>query len=172
MFPAAKRFSVVHALPHDNDDASIYATLLRRDILENQTLALPFRNPMGSQMDSFLIRTLEGQEFLSYSWAIEALAEGQIWKETREGYRLPATLLATDSTIYAAKSLPLKSTEEWKANNPRNLCRLWANEEACQIRLLYAEKREGLADMTQIKEKTPAGWHRIFQGSDLEKDEA
>ncbi len=160
MFPAAKRLWIVQAPPHDNADASIDATLLRRDILRKQTPALPFRNPVGSQRDTFLIRTLEGQEFLSYSWAIEALVENQTWKESREGHRFPATLLAPGSSIYAAKSLPLESTEELKAENPRKSCRLWSNEEARQSRLLHAEMRDGLTDMTQIRERTPAGWHR------------
>ncbi|MCJ1365606.1 hypothetical protein MMC16_004731 [Acarospora aff. strigata] len=171
-YPAAKCLRVIFSLPHGNHDASVYATLIRRDILENQTLALPFRNITDSQRDSYLIRTLEGQEIFSYAWAIQALAEGPTWRETTDGYRLPATLLGTESTIYVVKSLPFRSTEEWKANNPRRHCTLWSNETICECRLLDAERREGLTDLTRIREKTPAGWHRVCNGSDLEQDES
>lgn len=76
--PTAEPLRVIHSLPHNNHDASIYATVIRRDILENHILALPFRNVTGSQKDSFLVRTLEGQETFSYAWVIEALAEGRL----------------------------------------------------------------------------------------------
>lgn len=82
MLPVVESTSVLHALPHSNSDRSVYASLNRCDILKRVTWALPFRNIMGSQMDSFLIRTPEGQEYLSYPWPLK------LWRKAGFGVRL------------------------------------------------------------------------------------
>lgn len=169
-YPAAKSLQVLHTLPHNNDDLSVYASFHKRDIIENATWVLPFRNIMGTQMDSFLIRTPEGHEFLSYPHVIETLAEGHLWREIGSGFRVPAAVLEARSTIYAEKDLPVCGTEAWKAKYPRRSCMLWQNEQSTGVKLLEAEKREGLSDTTPMREKTPAGWRRINNGSELERD--
>ena len=159
-FSAAACVRVLHALSHSNNDQSVYASLLQRNILEDVTWSLPFRNIMGSQNDSFLIRTPESLEFLSYSWAIEALAEGEFWTEVGNGSRLPTSSLRGRTSIYIQKSLPLLDTNAWKAANPRKSCTLWLNEEVSGTRLLTAECSHGLSGVMPVKEKVPAGWTR------------
>ncbi|KAA6411221.1 MAG: hypothetical protein FRX48_04501 [Lasallia pustulata] len=170
-YPAAQCLQIIHTLPHDNNDQSVYASFNRRDIVKKETWALPFRNIMGSQRDSFLIRTSEGDELLSYSWVIETLAEGQMWKETVKGFRLPAVVLKANSTFYTEKALPVYGTEVWKAKYPRKSCTLWCNEQLAGVKLLEAERREGLTDNTPVREKTPVEWRRINNGSDLTHEE-
>ena len=170
-YPAAKRLSVVMALPHDNADQAVYPALLRGDILENQASVLPFRNIIGMRSnDGYLVRTFDDQEIFTYPWVVDALVEDKFWAETKDGYRLPAMLLGTESTLYAVDHMPIQSTGEWKVKYPRIGCGLWSNERMTESRLLQAERREGLKDVTPIKEKTPPGFHRIYEGSDLERD--
>lgn len=169
MLPVAESISVLHALPHSNSDQSVYASLNRCDILKSVTWALPFRNIMGSQMDSFLIRTPEGREYLSYPWAIEALAEGGLWCETVNGFRLPTFPSTRVSSSHIDKDLPLLDTETWKLSNPRKSCMLWLNEKVSSIQLLSAECRQGLSDITAVRERTPAGWTRSNDGGQLQE---
>jgi hypothetical protein len=60
--------------------------------------------------------------------------------------------------------MPTQSTETWKAENPWIGFGLWSNERKTGSRLLHAERRKGSKDTTSIREKTPAGWLRIFNG--------
>lgn len=153
------------------NDMWIYPTIFRRDILADEIFAIPLEY-LSVFDGGFLVRTLEGKEIISYLWAIEAIIEGQTWRETTDGYRLPDTVLETESTIYAAEMLPLQSTEDWKAKHPGETCTLWEHENVCKRRLLDAEKRKGLTNVALITEKTPVGWHRIYDGYDLVQDES
>jgi hypothetical protein len=169
-FPVAKHIKLIYALPGSpgSNDAS-YASLNQCDILNNLTWALPFKNILGGgRLDSFLIRTPEGQEFLSYPWAIEAIAEGEIWAETMAGYRLPAS--ATHYAAYVPKPLPLLDSVAWRALNPRKSCLLWYNEKLCGSRLLIAGRRQGFSGIVPPREATPAGWGRIRDGAQLQKN--
>jgi hypothetical protein len=79
-YPAVKRLSVIESLSHDSDDESIYPTLVRRDILENQTSALPFRNIIGMRSnDGYLVRTLDDHEIFTSPLVVDALVEDQFW---------------------------------------------------------------------------------------------
>ena len=168
-FPAAECLRVLHALPHSNNDQSVYASLLQRNILEDVTWSLPFRNITGSQKDSFLIRTPDGLEFLSYAWAIEVLAEGELWGELSNGSRIPTSFWRNRTSVHVPKSLPLLDTNAWKVANPRKSCMLWLNEQVSGTRLLIAECSHGLSGMMPVKEKTPPGWTRDGGGR-LQKD--
>jgi F-box-like len=110
-YPAAKRICVIQALEHDSSEATFYPTLVRRDILANQTSALPFKNNMGSERDNYIVRMLEGEEILTDAWVVDAVIEDQFWGETIDGYRLPATLLGKEHTLYAVKPLPFETRE-------------------------------------------------------------
>jgi hypothetical protein len=120
--------------------------------------------------DDYLVRTFDDQEIFTYPWVIDALVEDQFWGETKDGYRLPATLLGTDFTLYAVKHMPIQSKGEWKVKYPWISCGLWSNESKTETRLLQAERREGLKDLALVREKTPAGWHRVGMGSDVKPD--
>lgn len=167
-FSAAECVRVLHALPHSNNDLSIDASLLQRNILEDVTWSLPFREIFRFQKDSFLIRTPESLEFLSYFWAIEALAEGELWTEVGNGSRIPTSSLREGTSVYNQKSLPLLDTNAWKATNPGKTCTLWLNEGVSGTPLLAAECSHGLSGVIPVKEKTPAGWTR--DGGQLQKD--
>ena len=168
-FPAAECLRVLHALPHDNNDQSVYASLLQRNILEDATWSLPFRNITGFQMDSFMIRTPDGDEFLSFSWAIEALAEGELWGEVSDGFRFPTSILRNRNSVYVPEKLPLLDTDAWKAVKSRKGCMLWLNERNSGTRLLTAERSQGLSGVTPLKERIPLGWTRD-EGGQLQKD--
>lgn len=167
-FPAAECIRVLDALHHSNSDRSVYPSLNQRNILEDVTCALPFHNVMGFRMDSFLIRTPEGQEFLSMPWAIEALAEGELWCEVLNGIRIPASLLGKKPLVYVQKPLPLLDTMVWKMANPRKSCMLWLNEKVSGTRLLSAESSQGLYGVMPVEE-TPPGWIKD-DGGELEKE--
>lgn len=168
-YPVAKRVSVIMALPHDNADQAIYPALLRGDILENQVSVLPFRNIIGMRSnDGYLVRTFDDQEIFTCPWVVDALVENQFWGETKDGYRLPAQMLGTtEFSLHAVKRMPIQSTREWKVKYPMIGCGLWSNERRTGSRLLQAEGREGLKDVTPIREKTPVGFHRSDDGADL-----
>lgn len=132
---------------------------------------MPFRNIMGFQMDSFLIRTPEGREFLSYPWAIGALAEGELWRKTVTGSRFPAPLMEANQLVYPPKRLPILDREAWREANPRKNCVLWLNEKKTGTRLLDAELRQDMDDLSPLTERTPKGLNRINGGTDLERDD-
>lgn len=159
-FPNAECLQVLHALPHSDNDRSVYASLNRHNILEDVTWALPFRNILGIRMDSFLIRTPEGLEFLSWPWAIEALAEGELWIEVLNGARVPKSFLGKHPSLYVQKQLPLLDTVAWKQANPGKSCMLWLNENVSGTQLLSAESSQGIYGVTPVKEQTPAGWYK------------
>lgn len=70
-----------------------YLVFNRRDIIEDVTYTTPFGFlEMSSNGGTVFIRMPSGDEFIFTSWGIESLAEGEIWKESTNGFRLPAAL--------------------------------------------------------------------------------
>ncbi|KAI9789896.1 MAG: hypothetical protein M1816_005665 [Peltula sp. TS41687] len=168
--PAIERLWMLDVQRHVNTDEGAYATYGRRDMVRNKTWAIPCRSIRGVERDSVLTRTPKGQEFLSYQWAVEALAEGEAWKETLGGARFPAEVLramehSQMTGQYSEKKLPISSKQAYLSRFPKRTCALWYNEKLTGMRLLDAVERDGLADRLPVKEKTPPGWTRRAQDS-------
>ncbi len=150
---AAKSISVLYGLPHLNDHQSIYGSFHRCEILKGVTWVSPYRNIMGFEMDTLLIRTPEGQEHISYPWVIEALAEGGLWGETVDGFRLPtnkSTIMASD---YIPNDMALLNTKAWKFLDPEKSCMLWLNEEVSSPQRLSAKYQQRLFNTTVARKR-------------------
>ena len=171
-YPAIQRLWLLDKQVYEVRDPSLYSTYNRRDLVTSKTWAVPFRNIRAFDKDSILARTPEGQEVLSYEWAVEALAEGEAWRETLGGSRFPAAWLATDDFRrdgFVPRPLPTISVDSYRAQFPKRMCHLWANERKTGRRLLNAVEREGLVDASSLPEMTPPGWSRDENG-DLNPD--
>ena len=161
-FPKIERLWLVDMQYDGHDDRSVYLAYNRRDILLNKTWVIPIRGIVNEQ-DSFLIRTPELHEVLSFQWAVEELVEAQTWKETLGGYRIPAAMIGIGCFQREdcwEKPLPLMSVEDYKIRYPRKSCLLWGNERKTGLRLLYAFERQGILDTSLVKGITPSGWIR------------
>ena len=147
-FPVAEHVSFLHPGSHGTT-----ASLNRRNILENTTWALPLGQLAihRTDLDLFFIRTPEDQEVVSDQWTIKALAEGEIWVETMDGCRVPASTVTKKSSVYAKKRLPFVDAETWEAYNPNTSIAVWGNDWGRPTRLLEAEYRYGLSDMRPVK---------------------
>ena len=99
-FPVAEHISVLHA-----GSRGATASLNRRNILEGTTWAVPFGQLAIHKTDRFFIRTPENQEVVSDQWTIKALAEGEVWVETMNGCRIPASTVTEKSSVYARIAL-------------------------------------------------------------------
>jgi hypothetical protein len=89
-FLAIERLWMIDMQRTDDYDRSVYAALNRRDVAADKTCVLPlcFRGWDSSLV--FMARMPDGREVLSDYWAIEALAEGDMWVTLLGGSRVPA----------------------------------------------------------------------------------
>lgn len=161
--PSAKCLRIVDAPAHD-EDRSVYATLNRRDVIDDLSWSMPFRDigPFGAR-DGFLMRTVDRGEVISFPWALEVLAEGQPWIEKPGGHRAPRNWdedLSLTLPSGAANVIPLSSSEEWKAAHPKKSCSLWRNERLTGMRLLEVGKNHGVLARVPVVEQTPSGFIR------------
>ena len=169
-FPKDSQIYVLHVIPSAHNGVTSYHSFNRCNVRYATTWVLPFCNVLGFPSDGFLIRILEGQELLSYIWYIEALAEGELWKETIAGSRLPASMIKAHHSLHVPRSLPVFDREAWAKTHPRKSCSLWYHEEMCGARLLDAECRQDLYDVSTLRERTPTGWTRIGVTGDLVRE--
>ena len=145
-FPVAEHVSVLHPGRHGTT-----ASLNRRNVLESTTWAVPFGQLAIHKTDRFFIRTPEDQEVVSDQWTIKALAEGEIWVETTDGCRVPASTVPKKSSVYVKKRLPFVDAETWKALHPKTNFAVRGYDRGRPTRLLEAEYRYGLSDMRPVK---------------------
>ncbi|PSN70573.1 hypothetical protein BS50DRAFT_597877 [Corynespora cassiicola Philippines] len=165
-----------------NNDRSIWRAHIRADMQSKMSLALPHRNVWLESMirGSWLIRLPGGSELMTTPENIEAIAEGQLWQEVVGGARLPAAVLADEregKTSFAVgcanKELDLlKTSQQWREDNPRKGTSHWYNEKRTGIKLLCAEERRGKDEylaLRPIREITPQGWERVVPDNVLKK---
>lgn len=82
---------------------------------------------------SWLVRLPDNSEVISIPTNIEAIAEGQIWREVVGGARLPAAVLADERAVKASfavgcveKGLALlKTSQQWREDNPGKSTSHW-----------------------------------------------
>jgi hypothetical protein len=60
----------------------------------------------------------------------------------------------------------LKSSDEWRAENPRKKCLTWVNEEKTGVTLMRTVERGGeeWLSLEMLREDTPEGWRRVDNG--------
>ena len=165
--PNLKLATVTDITNSDLDDRSSHHCFSIRDALANKTHALPFVRVMWVNDSSMLLRAREEAEYMSTRATMHLLAEGQVWKETIDGLRLPASLFLGENSPYTAKSLHFLTVAEWGEQNPKKTCPLWANEKKTGCRLVDATVLEGVAEHAPLKEDTPEGFVRYEEKSDL-----
>jgi hypothetical protein len=142
------------------------ATFFRRNIIEGTTWAIPFNQIRGKDGKFWTFRSPEGEELLSYMWAIQDYQEGGTWKLTTAGTRCPTSLLAdemecSDISGHQEKIIPMYEVEIHRKKIPARTTQLWINEDVCGQRLRSAVLREGILDVQPVEEDTPPGWSRM-----------
>ncbi|KAG9233191.1 hypothetical protein BJ875DRAFT_464803 [Amylocarpus encephaloides] len=166
---ASAKLYLMGAVARDTRDSSKYNTYTRDDVLRETTIATPSRM-VWIDRHSCLLRTLDGRELMGNPAAIMQIAEGELWRSSIDGSRIPASLLQKESKGFVAKLFVpevvppeiLRTSEEWREEYPKRACTLWMNEKVTGMRLLDAEER-GRSDVFSpqpVVERTPRGWQR------------
>lgn len=166
----------------NDNDLSLWQAYIRADMRAQTSLALPHRAVWMEAMirGSCVLRLHDGTEVMSVPANIEAVAEGRLWREVRGGARLPAAVLADAragkaSFAVGCEEKPLaylKTSTQWREDNPRKKLRTWVNEESMGVRLVGAEVRRGKDEylsLEMVKEITPEGWRRVGMNDVLEE---
>jgi hypothetical protein len=166
----------------NDNDLSLWQAHIRADMRTQTSLALPHRNVWMEAMirGSCVLRLQDGTEVMSVPANIEAVAEGRLWLEVRGGARLPAAVLADARAGKASFAVGceekllayLKTSTQWREDNPRKKLRTWVNEESMGVKLVSAEVRRGKEEylsLEMVKEITPEGWRRVGLNDVLEE---
>ncbi|KAI2488178.1 F-box domain containing protein [Pyrenophora tritici-repentis] len=166
----------------NHNDLSLWKAHIRADVRVQTSLALPHRAVWTEARirASHVLRLQGGREVMSVPANIEATAEGQMGREVPGGARLPAAML-TDARVGKAsfavgceeKPLEyLKTSTQWREENPGKKIRIWINEENMGIRLVGTEVRKGKDEclsLEMVREITPEGWRRVVIHDVLEE---
>lgn len=165
--PSAK-FCLIRSLPDALYDKRHYASLTCAEMVSKTAHVYPYRST-GYSQESNILRTLDGRELVIPDTAVPFFAEGELWRSTVSGARLPASLL----TPHGEKSflaenveqvrLPVQTSASWKEATPGFIfCDLWDNEAVAGTRLLEAEVRGPQTYLSDLPvfEGTPAGFMR------------
>lgn len=167
----------------DDNDRSLWQAHIRADMVAKESWALPHRSIWMEAMirGSWLIRLPNRQELMSTSPNIEALAEGRLWREVVGGARLPAAILEDErlgkssfATGCVETPLAIKTSQQWRQDNPKKSSPHWYNEGLTGMRLVEPDKRSGkdrYLSLDQIREFTPLGWNRVGMNDVLERAE-
>ncbi|KAH7064043.1 hypothetical protein BKA63DRAFT_177750 [Paraphoma chrysanthemicola] len=168
----------------DDNDFTLYQAYICADMVAKESRALPYFSVwMESAIrGSWLVRTSNGDELMSTSLNIEAIAEGKLWRDTTDGARLPAEILEDErlgrssfATGCVERPMEVRTAQQWREDNPRKSCELWQSEKKAGVKLLEAERRTGrdaYLSLEQLQEATPPGWKRVRENNNvLEKDE-
>lgn len=168
-FKLATVADLTHCNWHDRSTHHCYSI---RDALANKTYALPLVRILWGEGCNMMLRTRDGKESISDRTTIPLLAEGETWKETTDGLRLPASFFLGKNSPCTAKPLHVLTVDEWKEQNPKKSCPLWVNEKMTGCRLIDATVFEGLGTHGPLQEATPKGFVRGEEETDLWPAEA
>lgn len=107
-----------------------------------------------------LTRLPDGQELMTANHgALAVLAEGQTWKETVTGTRLPAAISDDlEKGKHLMKSAPTISLSEYRKISPKGSSIWWRNDAVSGTSTVSAIKREGLMDRSAVLAITLPGW--------------
>lgn len=166
--PKAQRLWVLDHQDHDESDHSVYNVWNRRDIINQKTWKLPWEylpNRSKAVSERLITRTPEGEWIMTSPRAHVFIAEAQTWKETITGSRLPGAELGTVKE-HAVKSSATSLSEHREKICFKGSCNFWSEERKTGMRLIRAEEREGLEDMSPVREMTPSDWKREIDNED------
>ncbi|KAF2998959.1 hypothetical protein E8E13_006976 [Curvularia kusanoi] len=120
------------------NDLSLWPAYVLANFGAKKSDVIPFRHiwETGSTPESYVICLPHGTEMMGDPMDLEALAEGPLWCEVRGGARLPAAVLAdarAERPSFAqgcieAGTRHLKTSAEWRIENPEHLMSTWHNE--------------------------------------------
>jgi hypothetical protein len=119
--------------------------------------------PLGPG-DSILVRLPDGQDLVSSLAGVESLVEGELWKTTVKGARLPAEL--APGPAFPAERDSALTPDHWRSRNSSwelQECQVWKDEAVAGQRLFEVEKREGQPGYPSrelVLEKRVAGFTR------------
>ena len=180
--PADAQVYAFTTTDRNDNDLSLWQAHICADMRAQTSLALPHRAVWMEAIirGSCVLRLYDGTEVMSVPTNIEAVAEGQLWRQVRGGARLPAVVLADAragkaSFAVGCEEKPLaylKTSTQWREENPRKKLRTWVNEESMGIKLVGAEVRKGKDEylsLEMVREVTPEGWRRVGMNDVLEE---
>lgn len=136
-----------------------------RNTLENKTYASPFTVVWPFEDGNTLSRTANNEDIMATRATIQQIAEGQPWRQTVDGIRLPAAMFKSRYSVFKAEELVHLTVDAWKEKNPKRSCTLWLNERQTGMRSLGPAVYDGLTAIPSLREATPIGWER--DGTDL-----
>jgi hypothetical protein len=122
---------------------------------------LPIVNLWGPEDGNTLLRARNGDKSIADHSTTALLAGGQVWKETLDGLRLPASMFLAEGSQYTADLPYVLTVAEWKEQNLNTLCPLCDNEGKTGCQLVDATTFVGLAEHPLLKEDTPARFYRV-----------
>lgn len=159
-FPAIERLWLVYK-PRIEFVAPQYLCYKRCDIIQNQTLSIPYiytscQYWAGIQL--FLMRKPDGQQIIAEERRVEQYVEDQMWKYTRRECRVPSAVMKKLHDE-SEKPVPVWDMEAMKAVQCSCAFHLlWYNEEASGTVLMNAVLSEGSNDESPMMVGCPAGW--------------
>jgi hypothetical protein len=136
--------TVLDKTPNVYEDRTTHPCYNFRDAIANRTHVSPLVNVWALGDGNTLLRSTDTKEVVGSRAAIQSFAEGQPWKETANGLRLPAIMFAGEEPAYTANELHLLTVEAPKTG----------------LRLVEASILDGLVKRPIIREATPDGWVR------------
>ncbi|RFU28320.1 hypothetical protein B7463_g7999, partial [Scytalidium lignicola] len=185
--PVLKKLWIVDFQPNpvEPTNQNNYAAFIRRDILNQTSLALPHRN-FGMEKVTWHLRQpvpstgseshdwkREWEDFVGSPWAIEQLAEGPAWEDLESPLpelRLASQLIKSKSSRFTAAALPVLSKDEFRSKRTLSNV-LWANEKIVGQMLMEPTQKGLLAQHNDLDMRIPEGWHFPSGGPWLERIE-
>jgi hypothetical protein len=100
---------------------SPYTTFIRTEMSSLTSWAFPAVEllPLG-EGERILVRMPDGQDLISSLAGVESLVEGELWKTTMEGARLPAEL--APAAAFPAERDSVLTPDQWRPLNQRVEC--------------------------------------------------
>lgn len=145
--PSAKLF-VVGIIPDDQDNLPgtppWSQTFVKTNMANCTTLALPIWF-INSRL--YILRTIDGGEYISNPRTLQIFAEGNTWRTTVSGARLPAEVFEEERAGFSPDlvedTLPVVASSTWRRENPDTVIPLWDHEVKTGVRMVDAQERVG-----------------------------
>lgn len=160
------------------NDITLWQAHIRADMRSRSSIALPYRDTRLVNMvcGSWMVRLSDSSELMTTPFNIEAIVEGQLWREVFGGARLPAAVLAEERVgkpsfavgCVERKLALLKTDQQWRDENPVNTNSVWDRERRLGYSMLRAEERkgkgkgkDGYLSLRLIRESAPTEWQNV-----------
>lgn len=157
-YPAIQRLIAVEKHNRTSYDDTEYDTYIVRDIIAHCTRSMPSQQ-ISVDPWPFMIRTLDGDEFIGDRRDVQAVVEGPAWIETMGGSRFPKEYARSKvlwDMDYSFKDLLLDDRAAFQARSTFKLG-LWDREDSVGgSKLLRATTQNGFPDVRPLKERATA----------------